>query len=122
MTSVVSHDPGVKPERVGSRRANALADRLEQGARLLAYFASGLSEAEWAIRVPGDGRRIGTVVHHVATMYPLEIQLAQTLAAGMPVTGVTWTAVHGINADHAREHDAPAKADTLELLRRNSAA
>src|SRR4051812_43112300 len=122
MTSVVAHDPGVKPERAGSRRANALADRLEQGARLLAYFASGLSEAEWAVRVPGDGRRIGTIVHHVATMYPLEIQLAQTLAAGLPVTGVTWAAVHQMNAAHAREHGDPAKAEALELLRRNSAA
>ena len=72
-------------------RSNALADRLEQGARALADFASALTDAEWQTRVPKDGRKIGVVVHHVATMYPLEIQLAQTLAAGKPVTGVTWT-------------------------------
>ena len=35
-------------------------------------------------------------------MYPLEIQLAQTLAAGKPVTGVTWDDVHAMNAG-ARE-------------------
>jgi hypothetical protein len=55
-------------------------------------------------------------------MYPLEIQLAQTLAAGKPIVGVTWDAVHEINAGHAREYDAVTKEAALDLLRRNSAA
>ena len=105
-----------------SQRSDALADRLEQGARALATFASALTDAEWHSRVPGDGRKVGVVVHHVATMYPLEIQLAQTLAAGEPVAGVTWDAVHEINARHAREHDAITREATLDLLRRSSAA
>jgi hypothetical protein len=104
-----------------SRRANALAERLEQGARALAELASGLTESQWTTRIPGDGRRIGVVVHHVATMYPLEIQLAQTLAGGKPIAGVTWDAVHGINAKHASEHAAVTKDAALDLLRRNSA-
>ena len=64
-----------------SRRANTLADRLEQGASALATLAGALTDAEWQIRIPKDGRKIGVVVHHVATMYPLEIQLAQSLPA-----------------------------------------
>jgi hypothetical protein len=88
-----------------SHRSDALADRLEQGARALAKFASALSDTEWHSRVPKDGRKVGVVVHHVATMYPLEIQLAQKLAGGEPVAGVTWDAVHEINAKHAQEHD-----------------
>ena len=67
--------------RTTSQRAQALADRLELGARALAAFASALTDAEWQTRVPKDGRKIGVVVHHVASMYPLEIQLAQTLPA-----------------------------------------
>jgi hypothetical protein len=55
-------------------------------------------------------------------MYPLEITLAQTLAAGQPVTGVTWDVVHEMNAAHAREHDGVTKDVALELLRRNSSA
>jgi hypothetical protein len=55
-------------------------------------------------------------------MYPLEIQLAQTLAAGEPVAGVTWDAVHEINAAQAKEHDAVTKQAAVGLLRRNSAA
>ncbi len=105
-----------------SHRTNALADRLEQGARALASFAGALTDAEWQTRVPKDGRKIGVIVHHVATMYPLEIQLAQTLAGGEPVAGVTWDAVHEMNAAHAREHDAVTKEAALDLLRRNSAA
>ena len=76
-----------------SQRTNALADRLERGANALATFAGALTDAEWQTRVPKDGRKIGVVVHHVATMYPLEIQLAQILAGGQPVTGVTWAVV-----------------------------
>jgi len=105
-----------------SQRTNALADRLEQGARALATLASALTDVEWQTRVPKDGRKIGVIVHHVATMYPLEIQLAQTLAGGKPVTGVTWDAVHEMNAGHAKEHDAGTKEAALDLLRRNSAA
>ncbi len=105
-----------------SQRSDALADRLEQGARALVTFASGLSDTEWQTRLPKDGRKVGVVVHHVATMYPLEIQLAQTLAAGTAVTGVTWDVVHELNAGHAKQYDAVTKEAALELLRRNSAA
>ena len=105
-----------------SKRSDALAGRLEHGARARAALASALTDAEWQSRVPRDGRRIGVIVHHVASMYPLEIQLAQTIAAGTAVTGVTWDAVHGINAGHAKEYDTVTKADALELLRQNSAA
>jgi hypothetical protein len=105
-----------------NRRANALAERLEQGARALADTARGLSDAEWQARIPGDGRKVGVVVHHVATMYPLEIQLAQALAAGQPIAGVTWDAVHEINAKHAKDFDGVTREAALDLLQRNSTA
>ena len=105
-----------------SKRADALADRLEQGARELATFASSLTDAQWESRLPRDGRKFGVLVHHVATMYPLEIQLAQLVAGGKPVAGVTWEAVAELNAGHAREYDAVTKAAALELLRTNSTA
>ena len=104
-----------------SRRSGALAERLEQGARALATAAAALTDADWQTRIPHDGRKIGVVVHHVATMYPLEIQLAQALAAGQPVTGVTWDAVRDINATHALEYDGVTKAAALDLLQRNAA-
>jgi len=106
-----------------SARAEALAQRLEEGARALAAFATTLTDAEW--RTPfgtTDKRKIGVIVHHVASIYPLEIQLAQVLATGKPITGVTWDAVAEVNAGHAKENDNPTKEAALELLARNSAA
>jgi hypothetical protein len=105
-----------------STRTDALADRLEHGARELAAFAAGLTPAEWLTRIPKDGRKVGVIVHHVATMYPLEIQLALRLAGGGPVAGVTWNVVHELNAAHAEEYDGVTKAAALELLGRNSSA
>ena len=54
-----------------NRRSEALAARLESGATALADFAATLSEAEWQTRLPKDGRKIGVVVHHVASMYTM---------------------------------------------------
>ena len=121
MATVTSQGSRVASATLATVRANALAERLEQGARALAGVARALTDTEWHILVPSDGRKIGVVVHHVATMYPLEIQLAQTLAAGKPVTGVTWDDVHAINAEHARQNDEVTREAALELLERNSA-
>ena len=105
---------------ITNQRTLALAKRLEQGAKALAQFAGSLSDAQWQARVPGDGRTVGVVIHHVASVYPIEIQLAQTLAAGSPVTGVTWEAIHAMNALHALENPNVTKEATIALLNRNS--
>jgi len=105
-----------------SRRADALADRLEQGASALITLATGLSEEEWQVRIPGDGRTVGVIVHHVGNMYPIEIELAQALASGKPIAGVSWDDVHAINAKHAKEFAKVTKAEAIEFVRRNSEA
>jgi len=105
-----------------NQRSEALATRLENGATALAAFAATLSEAEWQMRVPNDGRKIGVIVHHVASMYPIEVELASRLAAGRPITGVTWDAVDAINRDHAKTHGNVSKEAALALLKTNSAA
>lgn len=105
-----------------NQRSEALAIRLEKGATALAAFAATLSEAEWQTRLPKDGRKVGVVVHHVASLYPIELQLASLLAAGRPITGVTWDAVDTINRDHAKEYDNVTKEAALALLKTNSAA
>lgn len=104
-----------------SKRSEVLAARVEEGARALAAFARGLTNAEWHTPVPGDGRKVGVIVHHVASMYPIEVQLAQQLAAGQPV-GVTKGDVDAINAEHAAKHEAVAPTEAIELLERNGSA
>jgi ubiquinone/menaquinone biosynthesis C-methylase UbiE len=103
------------------RRAESLADRIEEGAASLAAFAEGLSEVEWRTPTSSTDRRsIGVIVHHVANMYPIEIDAARAIASGKAVTDVTWEVVAEINAKHAHDHAGVTKAAALELLRRNS--
>jgi SAM-dependent methyltransferase len=110
-----------KQEAPASRRAALLADRIEQGAAGLAAFAEGISEAEWHVPVSGtDHRSVGVIVHHVASMYPIEIDVARAVASGNAVTDVSWEVVAGINAKHAQDQAAATKAAALELLRKNS--
>ena len=112
---------GPRPVERAARRAALLADRIEQGAAALAGFAAGLSPEQWAMPVSSTDRRsVGTVVHHVASVYPIEIQLAQSVGNGTAVTDVTWNAVAQLNAKHAEEQRTPDKFATLELLRGNS--
>ena len=105
-----------------STRAAALADRIELGAHALASFAEGLSDAEWRMVVPPDGRQAGVMVHHVASMYPIELDLARTIGSGKAVTGLSWGDVAKLNAAHAHEHATVGKRETLDLLRRNARA
>lgn len=105
-----------------SKRTEILANRLEEGVRQLADLARSLTDEQWQAHVPHDNRKIGVVVHHVGTMYPIEISLAQQLAKGQPVEGVTWAGVHEMNAEHARTFDAVTKEEALDLLQKNSAA
>ncbi len=103
------------------RRAELLADRIEEGAAFLAAFAEGLSEEEWRATVSATDRRsVGIILHHVASMYPIEIDVARAITSGKAVTDVTWDVVAELNAKHAREHAEATKAAALELLRRNS--
>jgi hypothetical protein len=104
-----------------SHRSELLAGRIEEGAAGLAAFAEGLSEEEWRQPVSATDRRtVGVIVHHVASVYPIEIDLARTIAGGKAVTEVTWEVVAGLNAQHAGEQAEVTKDDALELLRRNS--
>jgi hypothetical protein len=103
------------------RRAKSLANRIEEGAAGLAAFAEGLSDAEWRTPMSATDRRpVGVIVHHVASMYPIEVDLARAVASGKAAPEVTWDVVAGINAKHAQEQARVTKAAALELLRRNS--
>jgi SAM-dependent methyltransferase len=104
-------------------RAEMLADRIEEGAARLEEFAMHLTDQEWSTPVVEGGkagRTVGTVIHHVATVYPIEIELAKAIAGGNPVTKVTWNAVNQMNGKHAAEQVGPSRVETLMLLRKNS--
>lgn len=104
------------------QRAELLADRIEEGAAGLAAFVEGLSETEWRTRMStgNDRRPVGVIVHHVAFVYPIEVDLARAIAGGKAVTDVTWEVVAGLNGKHAGDQAEVTKAAALELLKKNS--
>jgi hypothetical protein len=115
--SAANHKSGSR-----GRRAGLLANRIEEGAAGLAALAKGLSDAEWRTPMSAKDRRtVGVIVHHVASMYPIEIDLARAVASGKAAPEVTWELVAEINSKHAQEHAGVTKAAALELLRQNSA-
>ena len=119
---VIATRSGGDAKPAASRRAQSLANRIEEGAYALARFAESLSETDWRrpLSQGGDSRSVGVIVHHVASVYPIEIDLARAIAAGTAVTDVTWEAVAEMNAKHASEHAGAAKSGTIALLRKNS--
>ena len=119
MTPTVSEIASTPAATAAGSRVNALAERLEEGARALAAFAATLTDAQWQARIPGDGRKVGVVVHHVASMYPVEIQVAQVLAKGQPVTGVTWAVIDSRDAVgilDAAHYPEPHRSQLLDKL------
>ena len=104
-----------------SRRAEALAKRIEEGAEGLARFAEQLSQEEWRTPVSAtDSRTVGVIVYHVAAVYPIEVDLARAIASGKAVEDVTWDVVAEVNAKHAREQANVTKQSAIGLLRKNS--
>ena len=97
-----------------------MANRIEEGAEALASFTEKLSLAEWRTIIPNDERTVGVLVHHVASMYPIEIDLARALAEGKPIAGVTYDDVAQGNAQHAQDHASVGQAETVDMLRQNS--
>ena len=104
-----------------NRRADLLANRIEEGVAGLAAFAEGLSDAEWNTPTsPTDRRTVGQIVNHVALVFPVEVDLARAVAGGKTMTDVTWDVVAKMNAGHANDHAKVTKAEALGLLSKNS--
>lgn len=120
---MINFAAGTMVEKAANSRANKLADRISLGAATLAAFAETLSDAEWVLPISDrDKRTVGTIVHHVASMYPLETEAAQAVANGKELMDVTWDVIAGVNAQHASENASIGRAEAIETLRRNSEA
>lgn len=105
-----------------SARAEALASRIEQGAANLAAYVEKLSDDDWKrpVAPERDGRPVNVIVHHVASVYPIEVQLAQAVGSGKDMSEVTWDVVKNMNAGHANENASASKDEALALLKKNS--
>lgn len=101
-------------------RSEALAQRVLEGHRRLIDFIEGCSDAEWVTRVPNEERPVGVVIHHVASMLPIEVDFIKILASGKAIAGITSDEVDQMNAQHADENVSSTKDETLAILKRNS--
>ena len=103
-------------------RAEALASRIEQGAAQLAAYVEKLSDDDWKrpVAQERDGRPVNVIVHHVASVYPIEVQLAQAVGSGKNMSEVTWDVVTNMNAGHAKDNANATKQEALDLLKKNS--
>src|SRR3954453_20711421 len=104
-----------------NNRSEDFGSRLELGAEALGPFAATPTKTDWQTRVPNDGRTIGVVAHHVASMYPIEMQLVRLLAAGQPITEVTWDGIQAINRGNAKENEPVTKHAALPIFANNRA-
>ena len=74
-----------------SGRAHALAEQFEQANAEFMSFVAGMSDDEWRLVCPSEGRTLAALAHHVATGYPFEIRVFDSdrrrKAAPGPVAG-----------------------------------
>ena len=105
-----------------SNRAKVLAQRIAAGAENIAVLAEGLTEAQWASPIAPDGRKAGVMIHHVASMYPIEVDIARKLGGGESIAGLGWSDIAAINAKHAQDNAGVTKKEAVDLVRQNGKA
>lgn len=100
-----------------SERVRELARRFELANSELIMEIEPYSDREWRTIAEDDERSVGTVAHHVASWYGDQADLIRGIASREAVPALTWEKVHEVNGEHAQEHPAPSKEETLALLR-----
>ncbi len=97
-----------------------LAVRFLQAQDEFIEAAEGLTDEQWKLRSSGEGWTVGAVVHHIAVD---EIaRRARASAAGTPLPAYDSMAeVDSRNASASQEFSDCDQAETMELLRANTA-
>ncbi|HEU5330023.1 MAG TPA: DinB family protein, partial [Thermomicrobiales bacterium] len=84
---------------------------------------TGCTDEQWRLPCVDEGRSVGVVAHHIATVHRDFTGLLTALAAGETRSpGSSMADVDESNARHARDFATVGQAETLDLLRTNGAA
>jgi DinB family protein len=87
----------------------------------LAAFAEEISDAEWRTPTSATDRRpVGVVVHHVASMYPSEVDLARAVASAQVRFGCHVEGRRTAECQTCPGERQVSKSAALELLWQNS--
>jgi hypothetical protein len=105
-----------------SERSKALAQQVEQVTSALAGLIEGCSDQQWQARCAGETWSVGVTAHHVAGVHIAAARFVEMLAKGQPLPPLSQEMIDQLNAEHAREHASCTRADTLAMLRANSAS
>ena len=97
-------------------KGEALARQFEAKAQEAAGVLEKLSDADWKKVTEAEQWPVGVVAHHYATVLVPVAELVGALAAGQAPERFTRAKLNEMNAQHARDHAACTKAETLALL------
>lgn len=104
-------------------RAKDLADQFEAINGEYLAVVRGMSDEQWRGECPADGRTVGVVAHHMATV---QGAMAGMIAAATGADGLALSIsaddIERMNADHARDHAGVGREETLEALRTSGEA
>jgi hypothetical protein len=103
-----------------SERASVIADDLAAANAEVLAFVRSCSDEQWVLTVPGEGWRVGVVLHHIAEGHGQGLHWLESMARG---DGVTDTAdeIDRANAAHATRAQDVRPAETIVLLESNGA-
>jgi len=108
------------PITQNTTRGQTLATQLEEATAALIAQVESCSDEQWHASAPNEDRSVGTMVHHIAVQAPIVAEWGAQIVRG-EIPPVTMEMVHADNAAHAAAHALPGKAETLALLRHNTA-
>ena len=91
------------------QRAEVLAERFERANEELIAFVERCSAEEWAARSELLGWTVGAIVHHLAVDHTLLAYIAEVIATGQPLPGLSVETIDQMNRQHAEQHDRCAR-------------
>jgi len=101
-------------------RSEPLAQRVLEGHQGLISFIESCTEEDWKTWIPNEERPVGVLMHHVASMLPVELEFIKMLASGKGITDINDLDVHQMNTQHADANVDRTRDETRELLKHNS--
>jgi uncharacterized damage-inducible protein DinB len=107
---------------MSNQRSTELAQRLSALNQEMLDFVEQCPESVWHAPCPDDGRPIGVVAHHIASSYPLLVQVMELVANGGAIPPITQEQLDHANAEHARQHADCTPGEVASLLRTHGEA
>jgi DinB superfamily len=103
-------------------KSDSLATQFESKAQDAVALVEKLSDGEWKKVTAAERWSVGVTAHHLAGAYEAVAGIVRTLASGQSVPNFTTAMLDQMNAQHAKEHAACTRTETLALFRKGAAA